>query len=70
MHRMTRAADRLEVDGARRLGGRGAYLHSTASCLASFAGRRGPVRSLRWTPSRTERMRVVAALEDVAAGGR
>lgn len=52
----------LEVDAPRRMPGRGAYLHRRPECWAAFARRRGPVRSLRATPGRSERERLVAML--------
>ena len=51
--------------GARALG-RGAYLHRASNCWAQFTRRRGPVRSLRITPGRGDRERLVEQL--VAAG--
>jgi hypothetical protein len=58
----------LCLDASRRAPGRGGYLHRRASCWAEFARRRGPVRSLRVTPGRPERERLVASLASVAAG--
>ena len=57
----------LEPDGRRRAPGRGAYLHRSADCWTVFARRRGPVRSLRMTPARPERERLVAMLAAEAA---
>jgi len=61
--RLVAAADGLTLDPpGRRAPGRGAYLHAAPACWAAFARRRGPVRSLRRTPSVDERGRLVAAL--------
>jgi uncharacterized protein len=57
--RVARATDGLRPDPGRRLPGRGAYLHPAASCWAAFVARRGPVRSLRATPTRAERERLI-----------
>ena len=57
----------LEADGGQRAPGRGAYLHRSADCWTVFARRRGPVRSLRMTPARPERERLVAMLAAEAA---
>jgi predicted RNA-binding protein YlxR (DUF448 family) len=53
---------RLTPDPLRRAAGRGAYLHRRASCADAFVARRGAVRSLRATPPRVDRERLVAAL--------
>jgi uncharacterized protein len=53
---------RLVPDRARRAPGRGAYLHPRAECWAAFARRRGPVRSLRHTPTPADRERLVSLL--------
>jgi predicted RNA-binding protein YlxR (DUF448 family) len=53
----------LRPDPAHRAGGRGAYLHARRTCWHAFAARRGPVRSLRRSPERAERERLVVALE-------
>jgi predicted RNA-binding protein YlxR (DUF448 family) len=60
----------LELDGGRRAGGRGAYLHADAACWRSFAGRRGPIRSLRANPSRPARVALCEALDAARCGGR
>jgi len=60
--RLTAATDGLRLDAGRRAPGRGAYLHRAPLCWASFARRRGPVRSLRLTPGREERHRVLVQL--------
>jgi predicted RNA-binding protein YlxR (DUF448 family) len=60
--RFVACPDGLAADGTRRAPGRGAYLHRRPECWAAFARRRGPVRSLRLTPGRPERERLVAAL--------
>ena len=46
----------------RSLPGRGAYLHPRKECWKAFARARGPVRSLRATPTPAERERLVAML--------
>ena len=60
--RVVTAPSGLVVDRRRRLGGRGAWLHPAPPCWDAFVKRRGPVRSLRATPPRAERERLVAAL--------
>jgi len=55
----------LVIDARRRLSGRGAWLHRLPDCWNAFAQRRGPVRSLRATPSRATR----EALRDALAAG-
>jgi hypothetical protein len=60
----------LAIDRDRRAGGRGAYLHADASCWRSFAGRRGPVRSLRVNPSRPARVTLCEALDAARCGDR
>jgi len=61
--RVVAAADGLALDPpGRRAPGRGAYLHAAPACWAAFVRRRGPVRSLRRTPSADERARLVDAL--------
>jgi len=61
--RVVAAADGLALDTPRRRApGRGAYLHAAPPCWTAFARRRGPVRSLRRTPTVEERTRVVATL--------
>jgi len=50
-------------DPGRRAGGRGGYLHRDTLCWERFATRKGPVRSLRRTLSRSERQAVVARLQ-------
>jgi uncharacterized protein len=57
----------LSVDRARRLPGRGGYLHRDAACWAAFVRRRGPVRSLRATPTVAERERLVRLLSGAEA---
>jgi uncharacterized protein len=46
----------------RSLPGRGAYLHRHKECWKAFARARGPVRSLRATPTPAEREKLVAML--------
>jgi predicted RNA-binding protein YlxR (DUF448 family) len=57
----------LALDHGRRSPGRGAYLHRDPECWTAFVRRRGPVRSLRLTPPRPERERLVAVLAADAA---
>jgi predicted RNA-binding protein YlxR (DUF448 family) len=52
----------LVPDPAHRAPGRGGYLHRDPACWEGFAKRKGPVRSLRRTASRTERQDLVARL--------
>jgi hypothetical protein len=65
--RVVAGIDGLTPDPGSRAPGRGAYLHRTSSCWAQFVRRRGPVRSLRVTPGRGDRERLVGLL--VATGG-
>ena len=65
--RFVAAGGGLEFDERRRAPGRGAYLHDGPDCWTAFARRRGPVRSLRLTPARPERERLVAMLAAHAA---
>ncbi|HYR96988.1 MAG TPA: YlxR family protein [Candidatus Binatus sp.] len=65
--RFVAAAGALRLDEHREAPGRGAYLHRSAGCWTAFARRRGPVRSLRMTPARPERERLVAMLAIDAA---
>jgi len=60
--RFVGTADGLAADPARRLAGRGAYLHCVPQCFDLFVRRRGPVRSLRRSVGRPERERFVASL--------
>ena len=60
--RFVAAGDGLRLDRAGRAPGRGAYLHPDPTCWSRFVKARGPVRSLRQTPDRAERERLVAAL--------
>ena len=46
----------------RSLPGRGAYLHPRQECWKAFVRARGPVRSLRATPTPVARERLVAML--------
>jgi uncharacterized protein len=57
----------LALDASRQRPGRGAYLHRRAECWTAFVRRRGPVRSLRATPSPVEREGLVAMLTATAA---
>ena len=61
--RLVATADGLALDPPdRRAPGRGAYLHAAPACWTAFTRRRGPVRSLRRTPSVDDRVRLVDAL--------
>jgi predicted RNA-binding protein YlxR (DUF448 family) len=70
MIRVARTADGLCPDPGRRQPGRGAYLHPVVSCWESFAARRGPVRSLRATPTRAERERLVTLVRQACSDAR
>ncbi len=52
----------LVLDRARRVPGRGGYLHVDPACWTAFVRRRGPVRSLRMTPPVADRERLVCIL--------
>lgn len=52
----------LAIDSARRLGGRGGYLHRQESCWQQFASRKGHVRSLGRAIDKTARLAVIATL--------
>lgn len=52
----------LTLDPRRGLPGRGAWLHGDPACWSAFVGRRGPVRSLRATPTRAAREALRATL--------
>lgn len=60
--RMVADVDGLRADGTQRAPGRGAYLHRDRDCWTAFVRRRGPVRSLRRTPTRDDRARLVDVL--------
>ena len=60
----------LAVDLPRRAPGRGAYLHRDPACWAAFVARRGPVRSLRASPARSDREGLVASLSATPLAGR
>jgi hypothetical protein len=60
--RFVSAGTGLAWDPGHRAPGRGAYLHPQPACWDAFVRRRGAVRSLRATPARAERERLVAAL--------
>lgn len=68
MVRLVRAVGgRLEVDFTRTRPGRGAYLHRVEACLASFAKRRGMVRSLRAPVDMPTRRSIVEELRGGAS---
>jgi predicted RNA-binding protein YlxR (DUF448 family) len=52
----------LTLDPGRELPGRGAWLHCDPACWGAFVGRRGPVRSLRASPTRAAREALRATL--------
>ena len=58
----------LDIDGARRAGGRGGYLHGRSECWTRFARRKGAVRSLRASVDRAARTALVAQLERGGGG--
>ena len=58
----------LRLDRTGRAPGRGAYLHARAECWQTFVRRRGPVRSLRCSPTIAERAALVAILSAAAEG--
>jgi predicted RNA-binding protein YlxR (DUF448 family) len=60
--RFVAGAEGLVLDRPPRAPGRGAYLHPRPECWTLFARRRGPVRSLRRSPTPAERERFVASL--------
>jgi hypothetical protein len=60
--RFVLGAGTLMLDASRRQPGRGAYLHGSPACWDVFTRRRGPVRSLRATPTREQREHLVARL--------
>ncbi len=65
--RFVSTAASLTLDPARRLPGRGAWLHrGRPACWQAFVERRGSVRSLRSAPGRAAREALRVAL---AAGG-
>ena len=68
--RLVAGEGRLAVDLRRRASGRGAYLHRDAACWTAFVARRGPVRSLRCSPARDERERLVVTLAETLHPGR
>ena len=60
--RIALADGRLALDPDRRTPGRGGYLHRDPACGEQFVRRRGPIRSLRHTASREERVGLTVAL--------
>ena len=60
--RVVLADGRLAIDRTRCAPGRGAYLHQTPACWEAFVRRRGPIRSLRSSIAREERMRLATEL--------
>ena len=68
--RFVREAEELRLDPTQCAPGRGAYLHRDAHCISRFARGRGPIRSLRWTPSSNARTRLAAAAAGAIGGPR
>jgi predicted RNA-binding protein YlxR (DUF448 family) len=60
--RIVRDGADLRADTARRLGGRGGYLHHQTACWARFAQRKGALRSLRASVDRVTRAALLATL--------
>ncbi len=67
--RFTLVRERLEVDPAGKLGGRGAYLHSGGGCAEAFLTRKPFLRSLRASVDSRERARFVAEIRSAKAQG-
>ena len=67
--RFVASGGRLALDAPGRAPGRGAYLHERAECWSAFVRRRGPVRSLRFTPPMSERESLIATLAARIAPG-
>jgi predicted RNA-binding protein YlxR (DUF448 family) len=65
LQRFVRAADGLRPDPVQRAAGRGAYLHRAGACVARFARGKGPLRSLRCTPSPSARGALAAVVDPV-----
>jgi predicted RNA-binding protein YlxR (DUF448 family) len=64
--RIAAVGDHIELDTARRLPGRGGYLHPQADCLARFvASRAKEFRSLKRKVNRDERLRITGSIKDV-----
>jgi predicted RNA-binding protein YlxR (DUF448 family) len=65
--RIVAAGGRIELDTARRLPGRGGYLHSQPDCLARFvASKAREFRSLKRKINRDERLRITDSIKDAA----
>jgi predicted RNA-binding protein YlxR (DUF448 family) len=61
--RIAAVGDRVEVDPARRLPGRGGYLHPHGVCLERFIGSRvKEFRSLKRKINRDERLRLTSSI--------
>ena len=60
MSRFVLVEGRLAWDPERRRGGRGAYLHADAKCVAGFTSRKPFLRSLRVSVASAERARLIA----------
>ena len=70
LERFVRAADGLRSDPVQRAVGRGAYLHHDPDCIRRFARGKGPVRSLRWTPSPSARAALAAGVDPLVGEAR
>jgi len=66
LRRFVREAAELRLDPTQCAPGRGAYLHRDAECTRRFGRGRGPIRSLRWTPSAQARALLAASVECAA----
>jgi uncharacterized protein len=62
------ATGALDIDTARRAGGRGGYVHVRPECWTRFARRKGAVRSLGASVDRAARAALVAQLERRVGG--
>ena len=70
LRRFVRDAHGLRLDPAQRAAGRGAYLHRDPECTRRFACAKGPIRSLRWTPSSSSRAALAAEIEHLTSEAR
>jgi predicted RNA-binding protein YlxR (DUF448 family) len=70
LRRFVRDAEALRLDPTQTAPGRGAYLHDDTECTRRFARGRGPIRSLRWTPSASARALLAVSVADASGGPR
>jgi predicted RNA-binding protein YlxR (DUF448 family) len=70
LRRFVRDAEVLRLDPTQTAPGRGAYLHDDTECTRRFACGRGPIRSLRWTPSVKARALLAASVASASGGPR